>query len=171
MMPFIMPFNLKKWIAENQRFLDPPVGNKVVYKDSEFIIMVIGANKRTDYHINLGEEFFYQLQGDMSVRIIVNNEFKELTIREGEIFLLPKGIPHSPQRPVNSVGLVVERLRKPDELDALAWFCDQCRTPLYEEKFHVKDIVKELPLVFERFYSNSSYTTCRNCGHKHSRPE
>jgi 3-hydroxyanthranilate 3,4-dioxygenase len=171
MMPFKMPFNLKSWIADNQKFLEPPVGNKVVYKDSEFIIMVIGANKRTDYHINLGEEFFYQVQGDVSVKVIVNGEFKEIPICEGEIFLLPGGVPHSPQRPANTVGLVIERLRKPEELDALAWFCDKCRNPLYEEKFHVKDIVKELPLVFERFYANSELTTCKSCGHKHSKPE
>jgi 3-hydroxyanthranilate 3,4-dioxygenase len=165
-----MPFNLKTWIADNQKFLEPPVGNKVVYKDSEFIIMVIGANKRTDYHINLGEEFFYQLKGDMSVKLIIEGEFKEISICEGEIFLLPGGVPHSPQRPEGSVGLVVERIRKPEELDGLAWFCDYCKAPLYRESFHVNDIVKELPLVFERFYENSDFTTCKKCGHKHNRP-
>lgn len=165
--PFQMPFHLKSWIADNHKFLEPPVGNKVIWKDSEFIVMVIGPNNRTDFHINQGEEFFYQLKGDVSVKLMIDGQIEEVQIHEGDVFLLPAGIPHSPQRPPNTIGLVVERQRKLNEKDALVWYCDQCKTELYKEEFEVKDIVKELPLVFDRYYSSEKNTTCKNCSHKH----
>ena len=106
------PINFKNWIDENRHFLKPPVGNKVVYKNTEFIIMVVGGhNTRKDYHIDEGEEFFYQLEGSMILRIIEDGKPKDININEGEIFLLPSKVPHSPQRFENTVGLVVERKR------------------------------------------------------------
>jgi len=107
------PINFKSWIEENRHLLKPPVGNKVVYEDTELIIMVVGGpNTRKDYHIDEGEEFFYQLEGGMVLRIMENGKPKDLAINEGEIFLLPPKVPHSPQRFENTVGLVVERKRR-----------------------------------------------------------
>ena len=159
------PFNFKQWINDHRDQLKPPVGNQKVYEDGDFIIMVVGGpNARKDYHFNHGEEFFYQLEGDVSVKIIDDGEPREVHIKEGEVFLLPGEVPHSPQRPANTVGLVIERKRQPDEEDAFQWYCENCGNKLYEEFLPLKDIVTELPPLFERFYSDESKRTCSNCG-------
>jgi len=60
-------FNFKRWIDEHRHLLKPPVGNKLVFTDSEFIIMVVGGpNARRDFHVDPGEEFFYQLEGGIA---------------------------------------------------------------------------------------------------------
>lgn len=160
------PFNFKKWIDENRHLLKPPVGNKQVYVDNEdFIIMVVGGpNSRKDYHYNEGEEFFYQLEGDIVLKIIEDGKPKDLHIKEGEIFLLPPRVPHSPRRPANTIGLVIERYRKAEEKDGFIWHCENCGEKLYEEYADVTDIVNQLPPIMERFWSNPENTTCKNCG-------
>ena len=158
------PINFKNWIEENRHLLKPPVGNKVVYEDTEFIIMVVGGpNTRKDYHIDEGEEFFYQLEGGMILRIIENGKPKDINIDEGEIFLLPPKIPHSPQRFENTIGLVVERKRREDELDAFQWYCDKCHVLLYEKYLPLTNIVTQLPPIFEAFWNNDDARTCKNC--------
>ena len=158
------PINFKSWIEENRHLLKPPVGNKVVYKDTELIIMVAGGpNTRKDYHIDEGEEFFYQLEGGMVLRIMENGKPKDLAINEGEIFLLPPKVPHSPQRFENTIGLVIERKRRNGELDAFQWYCDECNELLYEEYFQLTDIVKQLPPIFEGFWNNNTARSCKSC--------
>lgn len=164
-MALMPPFNFKKWIDEHRHLLKPPVGNQMVWQDRDFIVMVVGGpNSRTDFHIDESEEFFYQLEGDINLRIIEDGKPKDLPIREGDIFLLPPKVPHSPQRPAGTVGLVIERKRQPQELDGFAWFCPQCDTKLYEEYLHVSNIVTQLPPVFDRFYGNAEHSTCKKCG-------
>ena len=81
------PFNFKKWIDDNRHLLKPPVGNVQVYQDSEFIVMGVGGpNSRKDYHFNEGEEFFYQLEGDVVIKIIEDGKPVDIQIKEGEIF-------------------------------------------------------------------------------------
>ena len=163
--------NLKQWIDENRQWLKPPVGNKLVFEDAEFIVMVVGGpNTRKDYHVDDGEEFFYQIEGDIVLKVVENGAPRDLPIRQGEIFLLPPRVPHSPQRPANTVGLVVERKRAEGELDGFQWYCEQCGNKLYEEFVHITDIVKQLPPIFDRFYSNEQNLTCKKCGTKMLRP-
>ena len=167
-----LPINFNDWINNNRHLLKPPVGNQVVYKDTEFIIMVVGGpNTRKDYHIDIAEEFFYQLEGDMILKIVESREFKDIPIREGDIFLLPPNIPHSPQRFTDTVGLVIERQRKTGELDGFRWYCDSCETLLYEKFIQLTDIVKQLPPLFENYWSEESNRTCRNCGEIQQPPE
>ena len=106
-------FNFQNWIRENQHLLKPPVGNKKVFEDGEMTVQVVGGpNERTDYHDDPVEEFFYQLKGDMVLKVVDNGQFYDVPIREGEVFLLPPHVRHSPQRPQEgSVGLVVEAAR------------------------------------------------------------
>ena len=164
-LPHLQAFDFAGWIDRHRERLRPPVGNQQVFEDSGFIVMVVGGpNARDDYHIDEGEEFFYQLEGDMVLRTIQDGQRVDLPIREGEILLLPPRVPHSPQRSANSVGLVVERARRPDELDGFQWYCDQCDHLLHEETLHVSDIVAQLPPVFERFYGNPAHRTCPRCG-------
>ncbi len=158
------PINFKDWIEEHRHLLKPPVGNKVVYEDTEFIIMVVGGpNTRKDYHIDEGEEFFYQIEGDITLKVMDNAKPKDINIREGEIFLLPPKVPHSPQRPANTVGLVIERRRREGELDGFQWYCDKCNTKLYEEFFQLTDIVAQLPPVFDRFWRSEKNRVCNQC--------
>ena len=158
------PINFKNWIDKNRHLLKPPVGNQVVYEDTEFIIMVVGGpNTRKDYHIDEGEEFFYQLEGRMVLRIIENKKPKDININEGEIFLLPPKVPHSPQRFENTVGLVIERKRRKEELDAFQWYCDECHTLLYEYFFPLTNIVTQLPPIFDGFWKDDDARTCKCC--------
>ncbi len=160
------PINFKKWIDEHRHLLKPPVMNQVVYKgNDDFVVMVVGGpNKRKDYHYNETEEFFYQLEGDITVKIIEDGKPVDINIKEGEIFLLPARTPHSPRRPENTVGLVMEVNRPTGMLDAFMWFCESCGHKLYEEKMQVDDIVKDLPGVMEKFYANLDLRTCKKCG-------
>src|SRR4051812_10576786 len=148
----LTPLNFKKWIEENRHLLKPPVGNQQIWKDREFMVTVVGGpNSRDDYHINEGEEFFYQVEGDMTLRILEAGKPRDVPICEGEIYLLRPNVPHSPQRTAGTVGLVIERRRLPHEKDTLLWICEKCFQPLYQESFHLTDIVTQFKPVFDRF--------------------
>lgn len=165
-MPLMPPINLKTWIEEHRSLLKPPVGNKMIWQDSEFMVMAVGGpNQRKDFHVEDGEEFFYQVEGDITLRIIENGSIREIPIREGEMFLLPPNIPHSPQRPANTVGLVIERRRAEAERDHLRWFCEQCGEELYDANFQLVDLGKQLKPIIEQFYSDEKLRTCKKCGH------
>ena len=159
------PFSFKNWIDENRHLLKPPVGNQVVYKENrDFIVMVVGGpNKRKDFHYNETEEFFYQLEGDITLRIMEEGKAVDIPIREGEIFLLPPKVPHSPQRPENTVGLVMEIKRNHAEKDGFMWFCENCGEKLYDEYFDLTDIVAQLAPIMDKFYASEELRTCNNC--------
>jgi 3-hydroxyanthranilate 3,4-dioxygenase len=159
------PFNFKKWIDENRHLLKPPVNNKVVYKDTEFTVMVVGGpNSRKDYHYNESEEFFYQLEGNIIVQIQEDGKAVEVPINEGDIFLLPPRVPHNPRRFANTIGLVMERARREGEKDGLLWFCENCNHKLHEAYFELKDITTAFQGEFKKFYENKDLRTCKKCG-------
>jgi len=159
------PFNLRSWIDQNRVLLKPPVGNKLLFQDSEIIVMAVGGpNSRKDFHHDPGEEFFFQLEGNMVLRIAEDGRLTEIPIHEGEVFLLPPDVPHSPRRPAGSVGIVVERRRGPHELDGFSWYCDNCGNRLFLERVLVGNIETELPAIFSRFYSSVENRTCGACG-------
>ena len=160
-----MPFNLNKWIEENQHLLQPPVNNTVLYKDSDFIVMIIGGpNARKDFHYNEGEELFYQLKGDMKLPIIHDGKRQVIDIKEGEMFLLPGKTYHSPQRFTDTIGLVIERNRTENEFDSCTWFCDHCNEKLYSKKFKLDDIVAQLSGLLQQVYDSEEIRTCKKCG-------
>ena len=164
-MQTLHPLNLHRWIDEHRSLLRPPVGNKLIYQDSEFIVMAVGGpNARRDFHVDPAEEFFHQIEGDMVLRVVQDGRIRDLPIRAGEILLLPPRIPHSPQRPANSVGLVIERRRRPGELDGLQWYCEHCSNLLYEEQLALTDIETQFPPVFDRFYASLEHRRCKRCG-------
>jgi len=161
------PFNLQQWIDDNRDLLKPPVGNKNLYVESgDYIVMIVGGpNARKDYHYNETEELFYQLQGDITVRIQEDGKPVDINIKEGDMFLLPAKIPHSPIRGENTIGLVIERKRNPDLNDGLMWFCDECNTKLHETYFYLNNVEKDFQPRFIEFYSSKDLLTCNNCGH------
>jgi 3-hydroxyanthranilate 3,4-dioxygenase len=161
---------LARWIDEHRELLKPPVGNKCIV-DGDFIVMIVGGpNERTDWHVEEGPEFFYQIEGEMVLRLMEDGRPRDVPIRAGEMYYLPPGIPHSPQRMAGSVGLVIERKRRPGELDALEWYCPACHHRIYAERFELKDIETQFPAVFERFYRSLAHRTCPKCGTVHPAP-
>jgi 3-hydroxyanthranilate 3,4-dioxygenase len=170
MMPRIagLPLNLEAWIEEHRELLRPPVGNAQIYQDSHFIVTVIGGpNQRTDFHDDPCEEFFFQLRGDMVLRLWEDGP-RDVAIREGDIFLLPPHVRHSPQRPQpDSIGLVIEMQRPVGALDAFEWYCPHCRSLIHRAELQLTSIVTDLPVVFSSFYDDESVRTC-SCGWVHS---
>jgi 3-hydroxyanthranilate 3,4-dioxygenase len=160
------PFNLQNWIEENRHLLKPPVGNQQVYKgNDDFIVMVVGGpNSRRDFHIDDGEELFYQLEGEIVLKIVEDGQIVDIPLKAGDMFLLPPKVPHSPRRPAGSIGLVVERYRQPDEQDGFVWFCENCGNKLHEEFIPVSDIVAQLPVVMNAFFDSVEKRTCSRCG-------
>lgn len=166
----VAPINFLDWIAQNQHLLKPPVGNKQVFPTgADFLVMVVGGpNARTDFHVDPYEEFFYQVKGNMHVRTMVDGRPQDVHIREGQMWVLPGSVPHSPQRPeVGSIGLVIERVRKEGEREKFQWYCFECDHLVHEVELQVRDIVADLPPVFHAFYQDLASRTCGNCGAVH----
>ncbi len=161
------PFNLHKWIEENRDLLKPPVGNKNLYPaGNDYIVMIVGGpNARKDYHYNETEELFYQLEGNITVKIQEDGQAKEMQLGPGDMYLHPAKVPHSPARSEGSIGLVVERVRKPEHQDGLMWFCDNCNHKLHDTYFHLDNIEKDFLPRFREFYASEELRTCDNCGH------
>jgi 3-hydroxyanthranilate 3,4-dioxygenase len=161
------PFNLQQWIEENRNLLKPPIGNKNLYLESgDYIVMIVGGpNARKDFHFNETEELFYQIEGDVQVNVQMQGQVVEYKIKEGEMFLLPANIPHSPIRPANTVGLVIERKRSTAMSDGLFWYCDKCNNPLKSYRFYLESIEKDFIPRFKEFYTSEEMRTCSKCGH------
>ena len=162
--------DFQAWLAEHGPNLKPPVGNKEIFPGQEdFIVMVVGGpNQRTDFHIDPYEEVFYQLTGTMHVNLQTPEGLQTVTIGPGEVWVLPRHVPHSPQRPeTGSIGLVFERPRAIGELEHFQWYCPECNALIHDVELQVTDIVKDLPPVFDAFYSDENARTCPQCGHLH----
>jgi 3-hydroxyanthranilate 3,4-dioxygenase len=163
-------FNLQGWIDQNRDKLKPPVGNAQVWEDGEFMVTIVGGpNQRRDYHDDPTEEFFYQLEGDIVLRLIEEPGKPpiEVPVHQGEVFLLPKHIRHSPQRGPNTIGMVVEMPRPDGQLDAFEWYCPSCHSLLHRAEVRLKSIVKDLPPLFEKFYASEEFRKCKQCGTIH----
>jgi 3-hydroxyanthranilate 3,4-dioxygenase len=168
--PGLKPFNFQRWIDDNQHLLKPPVGNKQLFDaKTDMIVMIVGGpNTRVDFHDDPVEEFFYQLKGNMLLKLHADGEIHDVPIREGEVYLLPPHVRHSPQRPQEgSVGLVVEGTRQPGMRDGFEWFCFDCGALVYRVEVELKDIVKDLPPLYEAFYDSEDQRTCKKCGALH----
>ena len=160
-------FNLKQWIEEHRHLLKPPVGAEMIWKESQFRVLIIGGpNARRDFHINPGDEFFYQLEGDIILEYIdAAGKRQRPRIREGDVFLLPARTPHCSQRPAGTVGLVVERVRRQDESEGYAWYCERCDSKMYELSGREDDILSELKSVNKQFNANDALRKCTSCGY------
>ncbi|WP_411140451.1 3-hydroxyanthranilate 3,4-dioxygenase [Streptomyces sp. x-80] len=157
------------WITENEHLLKPPVNNRTMFLGKDFIVQVVGGpNQRTDYHLDPYEEWFYQVKGDMHVNVMTADGPQTVHIEEGQVWLLPGDLPHSPQRPdAGSIGLVIERVREEGTLEKFQWYCLDCATLIHEIELQVRDIVEDLPPVFTEFYENEKARVCPQCGALH----
>ena len=165
-MPIAKPFNLQEWIDQHRQELKPPVGNRNLYKDAgDYVVMIVGGpNARKDFHYNETEELFYQIEGDILVKIQEDGKTVDINIKEGEMFLLPAKVPHSPIRPEGSIGLVIELKRTGQETDGLQWYCNNCNNILHESYFKLNNIEKDFLPRFKDYYSSEALRTCSNCG-------
>ena len=162
--------DFEEWLDANRHLLKPPVGNKQLFPTgADLITMVVGGpNQRTDFHVDPYEEFFYQVKGDMHVNVMTDAGPARVDIREGQMWVLPRNLPHSPQRPESgSIGLVIERVREPGTLEKFRWYCENCNAIVHEVELQVTDIVKDLPPVFTAFYESEAARTCPRCGTLH----
>ena len=165
------PFNLQAWIDEHRDELRPPVANKQIWREADMIVMIVGGgNQRNDFHDDPREEFFHQIKGDMELWIWPEHgtEPYPMPIREGEVYLLPPNLRHSPQRPdPESIGLVVEYQRKEGELDGFEWACGNCANLVHRVEVQVQAIDKDLPPLFAAFDADTEARTCPHCGTLH----
>lgn len=159
------PINLQGWISANRDALKPPVGCKTIWPGQDFIVFVsAGPNTRNDYHVNPTEEWFLQLKGDVYIKIIENGQSRNVILREGETFLIPAWVPHSPQRPPGTIGLVVE-YKRPGQKDALRFYCEGCSTLVYEEQWDLANVDEDLTRIMHAFWGGPEKTrTCKSCG-------
>ena len=164
-------FNFQRWIDQHRDLLKPPVGNAQIWEDGDLMVTVVGGpNQRTDYHDDPVEEFFYQMEGEMALRVMEEDGKppRDIPIREGDIFFLPAHVRHSPQRPVpGSAGLVIEPKRPPGEKDAFEWYCLECHHLVHRVEVLLRSIVKDLPPLFEAFYADTARRKCSHCGAQH----
>lgn len=162
----LVSFGLWDWIDKNRHAFEPPVGNKVIWEDTQFTAMIVrGPNARRDFHVDPSDEIFYMLKGDMVLEYIDGGRRHRQTIREGELLLVPALTPHSPHRPADTWGLVVEIKRRPDQTESLLWLCERCDAELHAVTMHVADIERELKAAIEHFDASVRLRTCPKCGH------
>jgi 3-hydroxyanthranilate 3,4-dioxygenase len=164
-------FNLKKWVEEHRHQLKPPVGNQYLYRGKDFFVMVVGGpNARNDFHVTDSEEFFYQFKGDIVVQTREGGKVVHHKVCEGDTFFIPGRVPHSPQRPPDTIGIVVERVRPPDELEHLVFYCQPCGELVCDIEFACKDIVEHFKDTMEAFWKDDRRRTCKKCGAKVPKP-
>ena len=162
-------FNFQQWIDEHRHLLKPPVGNQQIWEDADLMVTVVGGpNQRTDFHDDPVEEFFYQLEGDMVLKIVEDGVHYDVPIREGDIFFLPPHVRRSPQRPQEgSIGLVVEPKRPEGAKDSMEWYCFECGALVHRTELTLRSIIHDLPPVYEAFYGDDDARTCAECGAMH----
>jgi 3-hydroxyanthranilate 3,4-dioxygenase len=167
-MNFLSTYHLKEWVQENQSYFKPPFRtNKLLVHHKDFLVMVLrGPNTRLDFHIEPGDEFFYQVEGAMELHLKPEGEGRQVVqIKEGEIFVCPGGLPHSPRRFDNTWGLVIERKRRPGEKEEFAWFCEQCDELVLSRIMDPDNIPAQVSQVYQEFNDNQQLRTCRACGY------
>ncbi len=165
------PLNFNRWVDDHAHQLKPPVGNQQIWKNSDLICTVVGGpNQRTDFHVDPFEEYFHQFKGNASVLIADRGKIERVHLREGDVFLLPAFVRHSPQRPeAGSLCTVIERNRPVGEIDVFEWYCAQCGHLVASRELQLQSIVEDLPKAFASFYDTSDVErTCSSCGTVHS---
>ena len=168
MAPMFSASHLKRWISENRHLFNPPYKtNRVLLHEKEFIVMVLaGPNARLDFHLEPGEEFFYQIEGDIELHLKPEGARREVVnIREGEIFLCQGNLPHSPRRGAGTWGLVIERKRKAEETESFLWFCEKCDEKVLSRTITQGDFTQQVLKMYEAFNADREQRTCKACGY------
>lgn len=90
--------------------------------------------------------------------------FRDITINEGEVFLLPGNTPHNPVRYKDTVGVVVEQDRPKDVEDALQWYCpnQDCKSLVYRRSFYMHDLGTQVKEAIEGFRNSGDERICKS---------
>lgn len=164
------PLNFNNWVADHADRLKPPVGNQQIWPKSDLICTVVGGpNQRTDFHVDPYEEYFHQFKGNASLLIADRGQFERIRLKEGDVFLLPAMVRHSPQRPEHgSLCTVIERSRPKGVIDGFEWYCAHCGTMVAKREVQLESIVEDLPVAFASFYDTpDDQRVCPNCATVH----
>lgn len=163
------PLNFKRWLDEHAEQLRPPVGNQQIWPGTDLLVTVVGGpNQRSDYHDDPLEEFFYQFVGNAWLNIMDRGKVERVDLKEGDIFLMPPHMRHSPQRPEpESRCLVIERQRPVGMVDGFEWYCLYCHQLVHRAEVQLRNIVTDLPPLFAAFYGDAAARTCPHCGAIH----
>jgi 3-hydroxyanthranilate 3,4-dioxygenase len=167
-MDLLSTYHLRRWVEENKNLFSPPYKtNRLLVDQKDFLVMILrGPNVRLDFHVEPGDEFFYQIEGDIELHLKPDGAKREVvTIRQGEIFLCPGSMPHSPRRPENTWGLVIERKRKPEENEEFVWFCERCDDNVLSRRVTQGDIGPQVTKIYEAFNVDTALRTCQACGY------
>jgi 3-hydroxyanthranilate 3,4-dioxygenase len=144
------------------------VSNLALQPQSSWLIspvqIVGGPNARTDYHINETPEWFYQHKGAMMLKVVDEGQFRDIIIREGDMFLLPPNTPHNPVRFANTVGVVIEQRRPEESIDRMRWYCQKCGEIVHEAAFHCTDLGTQIKDAVNAFKADEQARTCKKCG-------
>lgn len=171
MLKYGQPINFDKWLSDHAADFAPPVGNKQIWANSDLICTVVGGpNQRSDFHDDPFEEYFHQFRGTAWLLLWDRGRFERVTLNEGDTFLLPAHVRHSPQRPqAGSLCTVIERARPAGDKDGFEWICAQCAAVVRRDEIQLQSIVTDLPKVFNEFYATpESERACPSCGEVHS---
>jgi 3-hydroxyanthranilate 3,4-dioxygenase len=166
-MELFSTYHLKRWVEENKELFKPPfTTNRLILHERDFMVMILrGPNARLDFHVEPGDEFFYQIEGDMELHLKEAGARRQVVrIREGEIFLCPASLAHSPRRGEGTWGLVIERKRRADEKEKFLWFCEKCDAEALSREVVQGDIAAQVREVYATFNSDPVLRTCKSCG-------
>jgi 3-hydroxyanthranilate 3,4-dioxygenase len=167
-METLSTYHLKRWVEENKELFSPPFKtNRLIAHQKDFLVMILrGPNVRLDFHVDPGDEFFYQIHGEIELHLKRSDGRRQVVkIREGEIFLCPGGTAHSPRRGEETWGLVIERKRKPEEDEEFVWFCEKCDEQVLSRSVVQGDIASQVSRIYEEFNSDPKLRTCAKCGY------
>ena len=167
-MPIVDLFKTARALGESGQRVN------VLWQEPESLAFVArGREYRSEFHINPSEELMYQIKGEMRLHYRTPDGKEDVAVlREGSVIHTPAGVPHSPRFPPDAYALIVERKRRPGEIDRFHWYCPKCDNFLHEEVFVVHDYKADpVSQAYRNFFGSEVFRTCKKCGHVMPAPD
>ena len=167
-MPIVDLFKTARALGESGKRVD------VLWQETESLAFVArGREYRSEFHINPSDELMYQIKGEMRLHYRTPEGKEDVAVlSEGSVIYTPAGVPHSPRFPPDAYALIVERKRRPGEIDRFHWYCPECDGFLHEEAFVVHDYRADpVSKAYRNFFDSEAFRTCKKCGHVMPAPD
>jgi 3-hydroxyanthranilate 3,4-dioxygenase len=129
------------------------------------VTVVGGPNARTDYHINPTRSSSSSSKAPSRCGCSTRASRTTSRSSEGSIYLLPANVPHAPMRGPDTVGIIVERIRKGDHLDTHRWYCESLQRRAVRADAKIELLERDMPPIFEAYYGSADNQVCKTCGH------
>jgi len=125
-----------------------------------------GREYRSEFHIDPSDEVMFMIKGEMRLHYRTPEGKEDVAVlKEGSSIFTAAGIPHSPRFPPDAFLLVLERMRRPGEIDRFHWYCPSCDNFLHEEEFVVSDYALDpVSKAYANFFASEEFRTCKKCG-------